>query len=233
MARSAGKTALGWADLHSDAVFTSRNFFGALRVREQQFDTGERYRRLQHGTTLHGLQYLEGAKATAGRRRTTRPAAASARRWVRSSTLGRPARVGVIGLGAGTLAAYGRPGDAFTFFEIDPQVVALSTAPTPLFRYLRDSPATITIVGGDARLSLERERAYGFDVLAVDAFSSDSVPVHLLTREAFALYARHLREAAKRARRARLQPLPRTRGHRAGRRRDRRVHDRRGRRRLS
>ena len=109
------------------------------------------------------------------------------------STLGRPARVGVIGLGTGTLAAYGRPGDAFTFFEIDPQVVALSTAPTPLFRYLRDSPATITIVGGDARLSLEREPRYGFDVLAVDAFSSDSVPVHLLTREAFSLYARHLR----------------------------------------
>ena len=109
------------------------------------------------------------------------------------SALGRPARVGVIGLGAGTLAAYGRPGDAYTFFEIDPQVVALSTAPTPLFRYLRDSRAAITIVGGDARLSLEREPPYGFDVLAVDAFSSDSVPVHLLTREAFALYARHLR----------------------------------------
>ena len=62
----AGKTALGWADLTSDAVFTSRNFFGALRVREQQFDTGERYRRLQHGTTLHGLQYLAGAKTTRG-----------------------------------------------------------------------------------------------------------------------------------------------------------------------
>lgn len=187
-----GKTALGWADLTSDAVFTSRNFFGALRVREQQFETGERYRRLQHGTTLHGLQYLQGPKTTlATTYYTTSSGVGLALGTL--STLGRPARVGIIGLGTGTLAAYGRPGDAFTFFEIDPQVVALSTAPTPIFRYVRDSAATITIVGGDARLSLERSAAYGFDVLAVDAFSSDSVPVHLLTREAFALYARHLR----------------------------------------
>lgn len=188
----AGKTALGWVSLTSDTVFTSRNFFGALRVREQQFDTGERYRRLQHGTTLHGLQYLEGAKATLATTYYTTSSGVGLALGA-LSTLGRPARVGIIGLGTGTLAAYGRPGDAFTFFEIDPQVVALSVAPTPLFRYLRDSPATITIVGGDARLSLEREPAYGFDLLAVDAFSSDSVPVHLLTREAFSLYARHLR----------------------------------------
>ena len=187
-----GKTALGWADLTSDAVFTSRNFFGALRVREQQFETGERYRRLQHGTTLHGLQYLKGAKTTLATTYYTTSSGVGLALGA-LSTLGRPARVGIIGLGAGTLATYGRPGDAFTFFEIDPQVVALSTAPTPLFRYVRDSQATITIVGGDARLSLEREPAYGFDVLAVDAFSSDSVPVHLLTREAFSLYARHLR----------------------------------------
>jgi spermidine synthase len=187
-----GKTLLGWSDLTSDAVFTSRSFFGALRVREQEYDTGERYRRLQHGTTLHGLQYLAGEKATMA---TTYYTTSSGVGQTLSalSALGRPARVGVVGLGVGTLAAYGRPGDRFIFFEIDPQVVALSTAPTPLFRYLRDSKATIEIVGGDARLSLERARPYRFDVLAVDAFSSDSVPVHLLTQEAFALYARHLR----------------------------------------
>jgi spermidine synthase len=187
-----GKTLLGWADLTSDAIFTSRSFFGALRVREQEYDTGERYRRLQHGTTLHGLQYLAGDKASmATTYYTTSSGVGQALSGL--SVLQRPARVGVVGLGVGTLAAYGRPGDRFTFFEIDPQVVALSTAPTPLFRYLRDSKATIEIVGGDARLSLERARPYGFDVLAVDAFSSDSVPVHLLTQEAFALYARHLR----------------------------------------
>ena len=189
-----GKTALGWVELTSDAVFTSRSFFGALRVREQVFDTGERYRRLQHGTTLHGLQYLAGDKAKVA---TTYYTTSSGVGQAMSALamLERPARVGVIGLGVGTLAAYGRPGDAFTFFEIDPQVVALSTAPTPFFRYLRESAARISVVGGDARLSLERARPHGFDVLVVDAFSSDSVPVHLLTQEAFALYARHLRDA--------------------------------------
>ena len=188
----AGKTALGWLDLTSDAVFTSRNFFGALRVREQEFPTGERYLRLQHGTTLHGLQFLAGDKITTPTTYYTTSSGVGQALGA-LSLLGRPARVGVIGLGVGTVAAYGRPGDGFTFFEIDPQVVALSTAPTPLFRYLRDSKATVGIIGGDARLSLEREPRFDFDLLAVDAFSSDSVPVHLLTREAFVLYARHMR----------------------------------------
>lgn len=187
-----GKTMFGWVDLTSDAIFTSRSFFGALRVREQTYDNGQTYRRLQHGTTLHGLQYLDEKKA---RLATTYYTTSSGvgQALGAMSMLGRPARVGVVGLGVGTLAAYGRPGDVFTFFEIDPQVVALSTAPTPLFTYLRRSEAEVHVVGGDARLSLERAAPYGFDVLAVDAFSSDSVPVHLLTREAFALYGRHLR----------------------------------------
>ena len=186
-----GHTALEWDKLTSDAVFTSRSFFGAIRVREQEFDTGERYRRLQHGTTLHGMQYLQGEKSRQPIAYYT-PASGLGQVMSALTALGRPARVGVVGLGTGTLAAYGRTGDAFTFFEIDPQVVALSTAPTPLFTYLRDSDASITIVGGDARLSLERARPYAFDVLVLDAFSSDAVPVHLLTREAFAVYARHL-----------------------------------------
>ncbi len=190
-----GKTMLDWADLRSDAIFTSRNFFGALRVREQEYDSGERYRRLQHGTTLHGLQYLSAEKSTQATTYYT-TSSGIGQALTALSSLQRPAQVGVIGLGVGTLAAYGRPGDAFTFFEIDPQVVALSTAPTPIFRYLRDSDARIEIVGGDARLSLERSQPHAFDLLAVDAFSSDAVPVHLLTREAFALYAKHLRGPA-------------------------------------
>ena len=187
------KTVLGWTELSSDAIFTSRSFFGALRVREQEYEGGERYRRLQHGTTLHGLQYLADARS---RRPTTyyTPASGVGQALSAISTLDRPVQVGVIGLGVGTLAAYGRPGDRYTFFEIDPQVVALSTAPTPIFRFLRESDARVEIVGGDARLSLERAQPSNFDVLAVDAFSSDAVPVHLLTREAFALYARHLRD---------------------------------------
>jgi spermidine synthase len=188
------KTAIEWANLTSDAVFTSRNFFGAIRVREQEFeDTHEGYRRLQHGTTLHGMQYLALAKQLRPTSYYT-PQSGVGRALDAATASDRPIRVGVVGLGTGTLAAYGRKGDAFTFFEIDPQVVALSTAPTPLFTYLRASPAQIDIIGGDARLSLERAAPWRFDVLALDAFSSDAVPVHLLTQEAFGLYARHLRD---------------------------------------
>jgi spermidine synthase len=97
--------------------------------------------------------------------------------------------VGVIGLGVGTLAAYGRPGDRYKFYEINPLVVQLANQD---FSFLRDSKAKIEIVLGDARLSLEQEQPQGFDVLVVDAFSGDSIPVHLLTHEAFELYFRHL-----------------------------------------
>ncbi len=94
------------------------------------------------------------------------------------------------------MAAYGHPGDYFRFYEIDPQVVRLSLGQKPWFSFLRDSPATIDVVLGDARLSLEKEAATGqlqkFDVVVLDAFSSDSIPVHLLTKEAMALYIRHL-----------------------------------------
>ncbi len=190
----AGKTAIEWHALTEDAIFTSRSFYGALRVREQQFDTGETYRRLQHGTTLHGMQYLDEAKARQPVSYYT-PSSGVGQAMAALAVLERPARVGIVGLGTGTLAAYGRPGDTFTFFEIDPQVVALSTARPPLFRYLQDSEAQIVIEGGDARLTLERAAPSGFDLLVLDAFSSDSVPVHLLTREAFALYARHLHDA--------------------------------------
>jgi hypothetical protein len=98
-------------------------------------------------------------------------------------------RVGAIGLGAGTLAAYGKTSDYFRFYEINPQVIQIARTS---FSYLRDSPAKIDVVLGDARLSLQNESSQRFDVLAVDAFSGDAIPVHLLTREAFALYLRHL-----------------------------------------
>jgi spermidine synthase len=98
--------------------------------------------------------------------------------------------VGVIGLGVGTLAAYGRPGDHYRFYEINPLVVRLAHED---FSFLGDSAAHVDVVLGDARLSLEHEPPQGFDVLAVDAFSGDAIPVHLLTREAFALYFRHLK----------------------------------------
>jgi SAM-dependent methyltransferase len=101
-----------------------------------------------------------------------------------------PVKVGVIGLGTGTLAAYGRRGDEFRFYEINPQVVDVARR---LFGFLSDTEARVEVVLGDARLNLEREPPQGFDVLAVDAFSSDSIPVHLITREALGLYLRHMK----------------------------------------
>ena len=96
-------------------------------------------------------------------------------------------RVGLIGLGVGTLAAYGKPGDTYRFFEIDPGVLSIAQRH---FSYLKDSRATVQTVIGDGRLSLMREPDAAFDVLVVDAFSSDSIPMHLITREALALYLR-------------------------------------------
>lgn len=109
---------------------------------------------------------------------------------VRAAESQRPQHVGVIGLGAGTIAAYGHAGDRYTFYEINPLDVQIAKEQ---FDFLRDSPANISIVLGDARLSLDRGAPQGFDVLAVDAFSGDSIPVHLLTREAFELYFRELK----------------------------------------
>jgi hypothetical protein len=101
-----------------------------------------------------------------------------------------PLKVGVIGLGTGTIAGYGRPGDVYKFYEIDRHVVQIARRE---FTFLGDSGARVEIALGDARLSLEREPPQGFDVLAVDAFSSDAIPVHLITREALATYLRHMK----------------------------------------
>jgi len=108
-----------------------------------------------------------------------------------------PLRIGVIGMGAGTLAAYGHPGDVIRFYEIDPDIIGLSHGSSPLFTFAKDSRARVEIATGDARMLLQQELARSqsqkFDVLAVDAFSGDAIPVHLLTREAMATYLRHLR----------------------------------------
>jgi spermidine synthase len=108
---------------------------------------------------------------------------------VRYCCEGRAKSVGVVGLGVGTLAAYGNAGDRMRFYEINPLVEPIARN---LFTYLGDSPAQITVVDGDGRASLEREPAQGFDVLVVDAFSGDAIPLHLLTREAMEVYRRQL-----------------------------------------
>ena len=99
-------------------------------------------------------------------------------------------RVGVIGLGTGTIAAYGREGDVYRFYDIDPRVVRIAKEE---FTYLADSAATVEVALGDARLTLEREPPQSFDILAVDAFSSDAIPVHLITKEALGIYLKHVK----------------------------------------
>jgi spermidine synthase len=102
----------------------------------------------------------------------------------------KPLKVGVIGLGTGTLAYYGAKGDVYRFYDINPAVMTIAQRD---FTYLQDSDATIELVLGDARLSLEREPSQQFDVLVIDAFSSDAIPVHLITAEALGVYLKHMK----------------------------------------
>lgn len=146
------------------------------------------YRRLMNGTIDHGLQFLSPQLR---RKPTSYYSEKSGIGVALAAIRGRGALgVGVVGLGTGTLAAYGRSGDQYTFYEINPLDVKIANQE---FTFLRDSEAKIRIVEGDARLSLEQEPAQQYDALAVDAFSSDSIPVHLLTRQAFELYFRQLK----------------------------------------
>jgi SAM-dependent methyltransferase len=173
----------------SGAVVLVRNFYGALRVNDT-VKTAEQdaTRELTHGTINHGEQFLDAKRR---HEPTTYYGPASGIGMVlRDLSTGGPIKVGVVGLGTGTIAAYGRAGDTYRYYEINPLVITIAQRD---FTYLSDTPAKVEIALGDARLSLEREQPENFDVLAVDAFSSDSIPVHLLTREAFALYLRHLK----------------------------------------
>jgi hypothetical protein len=168
-----------------------RNFYGSLRVREYKPQNDyDAYRTLLHGSINHGEQWMHPQ-----RRRellTYYCEDTGIGRAMRLRNAGRPLKVGVLGLGAGTMAAFGQPGDEFRFYEINPLVPVLARSE---FSFVPDSPAKVDIVMGDGRLSLERESPQGFDVLMMDAFSGDSIPVHLVTREAFALYFRHLKPA--------------------------------------
>jgi SAM-dependent methyltransferase len=166
-----------------------RNFYGGLRVTDDTADdSDEPVRRLMHGTITHGEQYLN--PKFRNRPTTYYGPNSGVGRAIRQDQENGPVRVGVIGLGTGTLAAYGREGDYVRFYEINPMVLRLANTQ---FTFLKICKARVDVAMGDARLSLEREPPENFDVLAVDAFSSDAIPVHLLTREAFVLYFRHLK----------------------------------------
>ncbi len=176
---------------HQDqqALVMMRNFYGVLRVNDvAPGAVRPAMRQLRNGTIVHGAQILDIARRDVpttyyGQQSGAGIALLLARQ--RGSL-----RVGVIGLGVGTLARYGQEGDHYTFYEINPLVIELAESQ---FDFVRQSRAQIEIIRGDARLSLERQAPQGFDVLLVDAFSSDAIPVHLLTREAFELYFRHLK----------------------------------------
>lgn len=175
---------------------THRNFYGVFRVR--LLGVGEPQElavELTHGITTHGFQFLDPQK----RQIPTTYFDANSGAGL-ALTHYRPEaqrKIGVIGLGVATLAAYGRPGDTFRFYEINPEIISLAEGQGGHFSFLRDTRARYETISGDARISLERELSQGqpqaFDILVLDAFSGDSIPVHLLTAEAFDLYLQHLR----------------------------------------
>ncbi len=166
-----------------------RNFYGALRVYDEASDgSWGTVRVLRHGTIDHGEQFLAPQhQRFATTYYSTNSGVGLAIQKLQ--TYG-PMNVGVIGLGSGTLATYARPIDHYTFYDINPLVPGIAQTQ---FHFLDGCMAPHEIVLGDARLSLEREKSKQFDVLAVDAFSGDAIPVHLLTRQAYALYWRHLK----------------------------------------
>lgn len=178
----------------------SRNFFGSITISERETSLGLN-RSMRHGTILHGFQIMDPEW------KNRHPISYYGPQTFVGFTLlsHRPEgdendalHVGILGLGAGVLAAYAQPGDTFRFYEINPEVTTLAKQ---YFTYLEDSPAHIEIIEGDGRMMLEREwqesGSHQFDILLMDAFNSDSVPVHLLTEEAARLYFSHLKPDGK------------------------------------
>ncbi|HPA17602.1 MAG TPA: fused MFS/spermidine synthase [Verrucomicrobiae bacterium] len=172
-------------------VAAARNFYGVLKVREyNRGNPDTHYFLLEHGRITHGLQFTSPMLAN---QPTTyymeRSGINIAFRLMPAHDGSR--HIGVLGLGTGSIASLGLPGDRFRFYEINPEISRIAST---MFSCLSKSRAKTEIVLGDARLSLEREAPQNFDILVMDAFSSDAVPIHLLTKEAFEIYLRHMRQ---------------------------------------
>ncbi len=191
-----GLLAIAWGQfgsVSSSAVAATRNFYGVLTVQDREIvEEGQPTRRLRellHGRIQHGSQWLdEGLRRVP----TTYYAEETAvGQLLRGMGKDRSLRVGVIGLGAGTLAAYGKKDDYYRFYEINPDVVDIAQQ---YFSYLSDLPSQSDVILGDARIALEREAPQSFDVLVLDAFSGDAVPAHLITVEAMEIYLGHLND---------------------------------------
>ncbi|MGQ0545811.1 MAG: spermidine synthase [Betaproteobacteria bacterium] len=186
---TAGLVARGVIDYMDGVRVMARDFYGVVRTADQQQPVP--YRLMYHGAIMHGGQLLGDSF-----RNTPAdyfgPGSGYGRVFasLREMAPRRPLSVGVIGLGAGVIGSWMRPGDRLVFYEISPRVVDIAKRE---FTFLQDSPASTEIILGDGRLSLEREPPRGYDVLGIDAFSGDSIPMHLVTREAMALYVKHLK----------------------------------------
>jgi SAM-dependent methyltransferase len=184
--------------VRDDTLSLSRNFYGTLRVKATGPDSEKQAKwRLMHGVITHGEQFRSPewrslATSYYGESSGIGKAIMGLRGDKTSESIvkSKPQKIGLIGLGVGTLATYGRTGDTYRIYELNPEVLTLAQR---RFTYLSSSAAKIETALGDARLVLEKEPSQQFDVLAIDAFSSDSIPVHLITREAMAVYKRHLK----------------------------------------
>jgi len=172
-----------WASGHNQVLYAERNFFGYMEV---VFDPDGGYHLLNHGTTIHGAQSLNPAHRL---QPLTYYHPAGPIGQVFAVFAQKPAinRVAAIGLGTGTLACYAQPGQRWTFYEIDPTVARIAHDPR-YFTFLRDCPAKVEVILGDGRLSLARAADHHFDLIVLDVFSSDAIPVHFLTQEALKLY---------------------------------------------
>jgi hypothetical protein len=174
-----------------------RSFFGVFRVEKRN-----NILILKHGQTTHGFQIRDGIADPTPTSYYATNTGIGKLLWNHPKRQMNPGgdelRVGIVGLGTGTLAAYGRPGDYYCFYEIDPKILRISQGHEAIFTFIKNSSAKVEVILGDGRLSLEKAAELGnfqkFDVLILDAFSSDSIPVHLLTREAMELYLKHLRD---------------------------------------
>jgi protein-L-isoaspartate O-methyltransferase len=171
------------------AILNTRNFFGVLTIWEDDRDKPDEHKYImQHGTTFHGLQFFNKAKRL-------KPTAyynekSGVGLVMENLKIEGGRRIGAIGLGVGTIATYGKKEDYFRFYEINPEVERLAKR---YFSYLKDCKSPVDIIIGDGRLSLESEQPQEFDILVLDAFAGDAVPVHLLTKEAFEIYLKHIK----------------------------------------
>jgi hypothetical protein len=171
-------------------IDVSRNFYGVLKVAEVETqDPRQAARVLIHGHIMHGRQFLAEDRRSIPTAYYGEQTAVGQTLAAISARHPQGVRVGVVGLGVGTLATYGRPGDVYRLYEINPDVVRVARQH---FRFLTDSKARCEVVTADARLALEREAPQRFDLLVLDAFSSDAIPTHLLSAEAFSIYKKHL-----------------------------------------